>query len=215
MKNALIDAIEEMAQLADSDKEKIKGDKLYTMVHTRVEIFRSHYGDDVCIDTEIIDCDLQRVCMKATIYKDNAKTQVIGTGFAEEFRGKGPINQTSALENCETSAIGRALANLGLHGGEYASAFEVDNAINNKAKAPDLTKGYNIVGSKGTVIANLPSPDTFYPAFRIMVQDPENADCRDLYKRNADTVKKALAAATKEKLQKAAEGLQSMVEAYE
>ena len=46
------------------------------------------------------------------------------------------MNKTSALENCCTSAIGRALSACGLSGGEYASSFEVDNAINNKPSAP-------------------------------------------------------------------------------
>jgi hypothetical protein len=44
------------------------------------------------------------------------------------------------LENCCTSSIGRALAACGLSGGEYASSFEVDNAINNKAEAPAKPK---------------------------------------------------------------------------
>ena len=51
------------------------------------------------------------------------------TGLAEEFRGKNIINTTSALENAETSSIGRALACLSLGGSEYASANEVENAI--------------------------------------------------------------------------------------
>ena len=65
--------------------------------------------------------------------------------FAEEFRGQGMVNKTSALENCCTSAIGRALASCGLGGGEYASGFEVDNAINNKEPAPDLRRSYVII----------------------------------------------------------------------
>ena len=50
---------------------------------------------------------------------------MIGSGMAEEIRGSSPVNKTSALENCETSALGRALASLGLHGGEYASDNEM------------------------------------------------------------------------------------------
>ena len=56
------------------------------------------------------------------------------------------VNKTSALENCETSAIGRALANLGIHGGEFASAFEFDNAVNNKSEPP---KKYSLVSPEG------------------------------------------------------------------
>jgi hypothetical protein len=62
--------------------------------------------------------------VKARITDVEGKT--IGSGYAEEIRGQGHVNQTSALENAETSAIGRALASIGLAGGEYASANEMD-----------------------------------------------------------------------------------------
>jgi hypothetical protein len=64
--------------------------------------------------------------MKATI---SAANMVIATGYAEEVRTASKINRTSALENCETSAVGRALAFFGLAGSEIASADEVANAI--------------------------------------------------------------------------------------
>jgi len=67
------------------------------------------------------------VVMKATIRDD--KDRARGTGYAEELRGSTNINKTSALENCETSAIGRALASVGFAGTEYASANEVSDAI--------------------------------------------------------------------------------------
>ena len=58
--------------------------------------------------------------------------RIRGSGVAEEFREASQINQTSAMENCETSAFGRALASMG-YGGDvtYASAEEVVNAIQN------------------------------------------------------------------------------------
>ncbi len=63
---------------------------------------------------------------------------IIGTGMAEEVRGSTQINKTSALENCETSAIGRALAACGYAGTEYASANEVQNAIQQQSEVtPD------------------------------------------------------------------------------
>jgi hypothetical protein len=55
---------------------------------------------------------IQYVC-KAEIYRDLLDPVPSATGYAEEVLGSNPINRTSALENCETSAIGRALANLG------------------------------------------------------------------------------------------------------
>jgi hypothetical protein len=69
------------------------------------------------------------VVVKASIGKDAA---VIATGYAEESRTSSQINRTSALENAETSAIGRALANFGMAGTEYASADEVAQAISQR-----------------------------------------------------------------------------------
>jgi len=61
---------------------------------------------------------------------------VLGTGHASEVIGEGHVNKTSALENAETSAIGRALASMGIHGGEYASANELrDKPANPTAEA--------------------------------------------------------------------------------
>jgi hypothetical protein len=46
--------------------------------------------------------------------------QLIATGYAEEVRGAGNVNRTSHVENCETSAIGRALANCGMAGSDMS-----------------------------------------------------------------------------------------------
>jgi hypothetical protein len=59
----------------------------------------------------------------------NEQGEVLATGHSEEYRHTSQINKTSALENAETSAIGRALAALGLGGTEFATADEVANAI--------------------------------------------------------------------------------------
>jgi len=216
MKNTLINAIEEIARVDDKDKQNVakKGQtpRLYSMVHTRVEIFRKHYGEDSRIDTEIIDCDLEVVRMKATAsVRVDGEWRVLGMGHAEEFRGEGYINPTSALENCETSAIGRSLASLGIHGGEYASAFEVDNAKNAKASAPNVNEGYNIVGLRGTVINNCSSPDEFYKTLRILVSDPEKKNHREIYDNSKAVVRKAIEDAETKAVK---EGLTNMMAAY-
>jgi hypothetical protein len=54
--------------------------------------------------------------------------RLIAVGHAEEDRKFGPVNKTSAIENAETSALGRALANLGFLSDQYASAEEVEQA---------------------------------------------------------------------------------------
>ena len=97
----------------------------YLKVVERVNLFRYHYGMSYSIESEVVVDDGKRVLMVASI-KDN-DGRVVGQGYAEEIRNLGPVNKTSAIENCETSAIGRALANIGLAGNEYASAFEMEN----------------------------------------------------------------------------------------
>tara|TARA_R100000773_G_scaffold43278_1_gene41531 strand:- start:2107 stop:2721 length:615 start_codon:yes stop_codon:yes gene_type:complete len=121
------------------DKVDIKG-KAYTTVATRVEVFRKFFGFDYAINTELLVDDGKRILMKATI--TNKEGNVVGVGHAEEIRGSGyfptgdkrNINTTSAVENCETSCIGRALSSLSLHGGEYASANEIRIAEDKKKK---------------------------------------------------------------------------------
>ena len=118
-----------------------KGGKRYTEVFVRVEEFRKAFGTELGIQTEILKDEGGIVQVKANIIDKN-NNAILGSGLAEEVRGSSNVNKTSALENCETSAIGRALASLGLHGGQYASANEIDRAeakaeiIEEKKKEP-------------------------------------------------------------------------------
>ena len=135
MEDIIKSAMAGVASLADSDKVDLKG-KTYTMVAQRVQAFRAAAGVEGQILTEVIEQTDQRVMVKASIsvWRDGAWS-LVANDFAEEYRNQGPVNKTSALENCCTSAIGRALSAAGLSGGEYASSFEVDNAINAKPAA--------------------------------------------------------------------------------
>ena len=108
--------------------------KQYRTVAERINLFYERFGKmHTQIITEIVKDDGNIIQVKATINVDRRdkddSVSLLGTGYAEEDRSKGRINSTSALENCETSAIGRALASIGLGGEEYASANEVENAI--------------------------------------------------------------------------------------
>lgn len=123
------------AAIADMPKQPVQGGKQYTMVAQRVEAFRKHIGADLGIETELISNTDQRVLMKA--YIKTPAGFVVSTGYAEEVRGSTHINKGSALENCETSAVGRALAALGLHGGEYASLNEIEKHNRNMDAAHD------------------------------------------------------------------------------
>lgn len=115
--------------MSDSGIVNIHG-KEYKTVAKRVQEFRETYPD-YSISSKVL-CAADLVQIKATIRDDQGR--VIATGLAEEMRGSTNINKTSALENCETSAIGRALAFFGLGGTEIASADEVANAISQQAE---------------------------------------------------------------------------------
>ena len=104
---------------------KIHG-KDYRTVAERVELFhQNHKQSEKSITTEILHNDESTVMMKTTVTVGESTY----TGHAVEVYNSSMINKTSALENCETSAIGRALASAGLGGTEFASADEVTNAI--------------------------------------------------------------------------------------
>lgn len=107
----------------------VKG-KQYAEVKERIKAFRSVYPEGA-IRTEIKLIENDRCIVQATIYSDDGK--ILGTGTAMEESGSSFINKTSYLENCETSAVGRALGMCGF-GIEFsvASADEVKNAINNQ-----------------------------------------------------------------------------------
>lgn len=124
----LITAMETANERNKSEGIYPKGNKSgnkYLQVSKRLEIFREIFGIDYGIDTNILVNDGKTVVVQAKIYLND---KLIGSGLAEEIRGKGFVNETSAVENCETSAIGRALASLGIHGGEYASINEIEKA---------------------------------------------------------------------------------------
>lgn len=76
------------------------------------------------INTEIITDDGTRIVMKATLWADISHTVPTTTGYAEEVRGSSMVNKTSAIENCETSAIGRALANYQYQGSKKRASLE-------------------------------------------------------------------------------------------
>lgn len=107
----------------------IKG-KEYAQVTERIKAFRA-----ICpggrISTEIVTMENGVVTMQATVIDEEGN--VIASGLAQEKEQSSFINKTSYIENCETSAVGRALGFAGIGvDGSMASAEEVANAIINQ-----------------------------------------------------------------------------------
>lgn len=114
----------------------IKG-KDYAEVNQRIKAFRMVYPEGT-INTEIISLENGVCTMKATAMNEG---KILGTGFAQEKEGSTFINETSYIENCETSAVGRALGMCGFGiDTSVCSAEELQNALNNQNKPETKSK---------------------------------------------------------------------------
>lgn len=115
----------------------IKG-KEYVMVNERIKFFRENYPDYSLV-SDIISMEDGTVTMKASVITPD--NRVIATGHAQEKETNGFINKFSYIENCETSAWGRCLANMGIGvDASVASADEVANAIKNQNKPEETVR---------------------------------------------------------------------------
>jgi hypothetical protein len=142
----------------------IKG-KNYVLVNERVKAFRQLYPEGT-IETELVyDAD-GVATMKATV---SIGDLVLATGYAQEKEASSYINKTSYIENCETSAVGRALGFLGIGiDTSIASAEEVDTAVK-------MQEGSQKISKKDAAII-------------VSVLEDEGIDCAkvwELYKVNA------------------------------
>lgn len=108
---------------------EIKGNQ-YAAVSQRIKAFRMLFPTGM-IATDIISNENGVCIIKATVgfLNENGERQVLGTGIAYEKENSSFINKTSYIENCETSAVGRALGMCGLGiDSDVASADEVQTA---------------------------------------------------------------------------------------
>lgn len=120
----------------------------YVPVHARVAAFYKKFPEGRIV-TDIVIIDEEKVVMKATIYRDE-RDIIAAQDFALEKFGSSFINVNSALENCSTSAVGRALAMLGFEiKKSIASYEEVANAKlnqeNKEAKDIDVKNNKKVV----------------------------------------------------------------------
>lgn len=104
--------------------------KNYVMVNERIKVFRDQF-EGWSLVSELVKLTDDSVVIKATVVDDKGIERA--TGYAQEDRSSSNINKTSYVENCETSAWGRALANLGIGiDAAIASTEEAVNAVMNQ-----------------------------------------------------------------------------------
>jgi len=130
MADKLVKTISDFKNSLNGQTISIHGKDYATVAH-RLAIARRNLGIELDITTKIIHLDNEKAVVQADIFLEGKH---VSTGLAEEFRSASRINQTSALENAETSAVGRALAFLGIINDQIASAEEVSLAIEQQDK---------------------------------------------------------------------------------
>ena len=141
----------------------IKG-KEYAEVNQRIKAFRMLYPQGF-IETEMLSNENGTCIFKAIVgvksINEGIKDLILGTGTAYEKEGSSFINKTSYIENCETSAVGRALGMAGFGiDTSVASAEEVENAITQPESMKPITKSeLNVLQA---LIKNLPEATAFY-----------------------------------------------------
>ena len=114
-------------------KEKaidIKGKK-YVLVSDRIIFFNQEYKNGA-IKTELVSYENKQITIKAVVIPDSDKPDRFFTGWSQEIEGSTFINKTSALENAETSAVGRALAMMGIGVIDSISSVDEINKANNR-----------------------------------------------------------------------------------
>jgi len=115
--------------MSDMKTIPMHGGKSYAEVGERVKAFKEKYGDSGSIITTFIQNDDEKVVSMTQCIVNGV---ILGTGHAEEIRGSTQVNKSSALENCETSSIGRAVSfatGFMSDGSKIASTEEIQNAI--------------------------------------------------------------------------------------
>ena len=96
-----------MAEMKTIEIQHGSSKKSYAEVGERVKAFREKYGDSGQLITSIITNDSEKIVTQTQAIVNGV---CLGTGLAEEIRGSTQVNKSSALENCETSSMGRAMS---------------------------------------------------------------------------------------------------------
>ena len=176
---------------------KIQG-KDYVPVNERVLQLRKNYGDKdemFGIKTKVVEWDKENKEIIIQAWITDQTGRIIGSGIAHEWQldKKSFVNATSYVENCETSAIGRALAAFGIGIEDaYASADEVQGAIKqqdekkeriSKATKKDLKNMMDVQPQPGAV--DEASTDPYYVQYRtslskVFVEGSPEADKQEL-----------------------------------
>jgi hypothetical protein len=143
----------------------------YETVETRLEKWHGQYPDSR-VETELIEASNTRFIVFCKLFKTEADAKPCATGLAFETITEKGVNSTSALENCETSAIGRALANAGFAAkGKRASREEmakVNNAEPNQYEKKLAERRYSPPATRSAAVE-----DALRASFAVENKEPD------------------------------------------
>jgi hypothetical protein len=142
----------------------------YATVAERIALFyRSHPNGRIL--TELVNRDAESVTFKALVFRGDGDTVPAATGWATEREGDGDINTVACLENTETSAIGRALANLGYTASRERPSVE---EMRKAARSRERRKSAAVSSAQAVAQAAAPRASTVAessPAYGHAVED--------------------------------------------
>lgn len=170
----------------------VRGGKKYGTVNQRLKAFRMYFPDAaITVDVvkndkvKVKNLETEVVVMKCSIAIDG---KTVSTGIAEEFReGSAPVNLTSFWEVCETSAIGRSLANLGFSGQEFASYDEIQiaeaksQAISSSGTAADKFEEFTVAIDRAKHIGHLTETATKFKSWIDSLNETDKEKARSIY----------------------------------
>ena len=171
----------------------------YETVETRIARFWAKYPNGR-IETSVYYYDENRVVFRAAVYDDGQDPNPKATGYAEEVRDASPVNRTSHVENAETSAIGRALANFEFQSktAPRPSREEMDKVARAEAKPAAPTQDFvtkfreacakkgvdpeQVAKQAGVSLASLTEQDhpKLRDAFKTFTPTPEPTPAKDV-----------------------------------
>ena len=166
------------------EKIMIKG-KPYVQVNQRVLELRQNYGDKdemFGIRTKVIDWYKEKNEIIVQAWITDQSGRIVGSGIAHEEKSQTGVNSTSYVENCETSAIGRALAAFGIGiEDSYASANEVQDAIKKQDQKKEKKSKETKKDLTEMMVPQEASTDPYYIQYKTALSKVfiEGADSRD------------------------------------
>lgn len=173
---------EELKSVNELLKPMMIKDKAYISVNERIKAFRMLYPEGFIHNTMITNEG--GICVfrsEVGFYTENGEKRVLGVGTAFESQSSTFINKTSYIENCETSACGRALGMAGFGiDTSVASAEEVQNAITNQEKNQLITEKEQTILRKTVEAMGYKVEDFFKKPLNELTADEYAKACRKL-----------------------------------